>query len=338
MKPSVYFRTEGNENTGLGHLFRCLSLAEILQTAFTCIFILSSKTPRDLFEKINFSGAKPVYIDSLTEQQEVSWITSNLPSSSVVVIDSYHFSDEYFSWLVEKGYKTVFIDDQNKINTTAFGVINHIIGAERVQYKNTGKVQLLGTRYAILRKEFLQVKKKSSVKEKFVLERTLICLGGSDKNQVTNKIVRNLLADWPQLNISVLVGASFVGYAELNQYAAAGRITILKEKSAAEIIEAVSQASVAIITPGMISYEFFSVGIPALCGYISEYQQQVLDQFSTHSLVMDIADFNREKLNFALRSMTALITDKQLEAQRVMFDGQSGDRLVKAFQEIYDGA
>jgi UDP-2,4-diacetamido-2,4,6-trideoxy-beta-L-altropyranose hydrolase len=334
MKPSVYFRTEGNENTGLGHLFRCLSLAEILQPAFTSTFILTSKTPQALFERINFAGAKHVYIDSSSEQQEIEWIKSNVVRSGIIIIDSYILSDDYLDSLLSLGYKTVYIDDQAKSDVRSYAVINHIVGSEKIQYKNVNGTQLLGTKYAILRKEFL-THTKSEVKGDFSCENVLISLGGADQNQVTNKIVKNLLS-FPELKIDVLVGAGFKGLTELNQLAANGRVNILKELKASGIVDAVSRASVAIITPGMISYEFFSVGIPALCGYISKFQHEVVKQFSSYGLVADVEDFNGEKLNFALQSMSAAMANKQVEAQGRLFDGKSGNRLVEAFQKMYD--
>lgn len=329
MKPSVYFRTDGNESIGLGHIYRCLSLAGILQPAFESVFIFS-KTPRHLFEKIDFLKVKSMFIEHSDEQLEMQWIESSVPSSSLIVIDSYEFTDGYFRDLLQRGYKTVFVDDQNKINTEAYAIINHLVGSERNNYLKAKKI-FLGPAYAILREEFLKAVHKPSKK---IGESIFVSLGGADKDHVTNKVVKCLLTLGKKIN--VLIGAGFTGQQELEIISRANpRAKIFKEKPASEIIELISDSEFAVITPGMISYELFTIGIPAVCGYISSSQRQVVSQFEEHGLIANGDDFNEVSLMEAIDRLTLGLTDQMVSNQKKIFDGRSGERLVEVFKSMH---
>lgn len=334
----VYVRTDGSTTTGLGHLFRCLSLAEMLVSQFKIKFLLSAATPEEMFTKINFANVSYEYLDTATEEEEIDQLSALIKEDQLLVIDSYRFSNQYFLILKQRGLRTVVIDDQNNTSLEGLAVINHLVGSELVPYSPQIKFKLLGPAFAILRKEFLAAARQPSpVPWELILNRVIICLGGADPVNRTDHILVSLKRIIPHASIRIIVGAGYKGWSVLQESARAYTdVAILTGLNASEIIREVSVSNLAVITPGMISYEFFSVGIPCLCGYISSTQMHVVKQFEDCGLITNVGCFEFDDLMAGIQATTYEIAISQLATQRQLFDGKSNERLMTAFHEMYD--
>lgn len=332
MRPIVYFRADGNQTIGLGHLFRCLSLAQMLQPVFDTVFLLSHRTPTTLFHRINFAMARCEVIP--VGRQEIQWLTVNVPPVSLLVVDSYELDANYFRELQEAGIRIVYIDDQGQTDVPCYGLINHLVAADEIPYSRSISHLFLGPAFAILRKEFLDQSIKQNNRS-FDGSRIFVCLGGADPNQVTLRVLHALMPMRPAA-ADVLVGAAFVGTAGIEVLARhLPWIKLHRELSAGEIIELASSTSIAILTPGMISYELFALGVPTLCGYISDTQQRVVQQFENLGLVVSVGDFCGPALERGFVQLTPAKAILMVSKQQAIFDGLSGERLLRAFQEMY---
>ena len=93
LKRKIYFRSDGNVNIGLGHVFRCLALTEILNDYFECIFV--TRFVNDyIIEEIEKSCSD--YI-KLSEKNQVHFdeFISFVEKEDIIVLDNYFFTTKY---------------------------------------------------------------------------------------------------------------------------------------------------------------------------------------------------------------------------------------------------
>src|SRR2546428_2981769 len=173
MKSKVYIRVDGNQEIGLGHLVRCLALAQMLTPYFEITFACK-QIPVNMAKEISQSGLGFIVIQE--EEDFISLITDG----NIVVLDGYGFNSSFQKEIKRKNCKLVCIDDLHEKEFFADLVINHSPGVSSNDYRAQTYTQFaLGAKYALLRHSFLDQAKHQRKIDK--LETILICFGGSDK-------------------------------------------------------------------------------------------------------------------------------------------------------------
>jgi UDP-2,4-diacetamido-2,4,6-trideoxy-beta-L-altropyranose hydrolase len=107
LKRKIIFRVDGNANIGLGHLVRCMALAEMLRYDFTIHFIC-----HELHEKTR-AMLESVCQELTIIKDETESLAKFIASSDIVVLDGYNFNTDYQKQIKNSGCKLVCIDDLN---------------------------------------------------------------------------------------------------------------------------------------------------------------------------------------------------------------------------------
>src|SRR5687768_17599482 len=110
----IVFRADGNNHLGLGHIVRSLALVEMLNNHFTCVFF-TVEPSTEIKEMISDScqlQLLPIY-RSLTE--EITNVKKKLKNTDIVVLDGYHFDEQYQREIRSLVHKLVAIDDKAEI-------------------------------------------------------------------------------------------------------------------------------------------------------------------------------------------------------------------------------
>ncbi len=124
-----------------------------------------------------------------------------------LILDRYHFTPEYHRAVLNSGSRLLIIDDINHLpEYHADILLNQNLYAPDINYQtNGGTTVLLGTRYALLRRDF-RLKRKSR-RIPLHARKILVSLGGSDPDNITLKAVEALLRiDIPRLQVKIVVG------------------------------------------------------------------------------------------------------------------------------------
>lgn len=203
----IGIRADGNKKIGMGHIMRCLCIAEALRDiGCNVVFICAKDSHIEIVKQKQF----PVYIlenESLniSEIKLLEKLLSNDKLTSVLV-DSYDVTPDYFH-LLHKLTNIIYIDDLNLFDYDVDIIINYNIEAKIEDYISTAyksRKAYTGVRYFPLRKE-LFVNENKDIRTN--VKNVLLTTGSSDPYNCTKRILDSIEPDkYPDINFSALLG------------------------------------------------------------------------------------------------------------------------------------
>jgi len=344
MKPVAYIRCDGGTDIGMGHVVRCLALAQMLAEFFDVMFIVQ-ETDNTIYQWIEQHGFPYLTITRCKEENTcasllVDALNSIAKKGSIVVLDGYHFQTHHQHRLKEEGYRVVAIDDLHAWHHSADAILNHAPGMEGSVYKTESSTRLLlGADYALLRPTMLLAAKQvRTIKQ---IQHFLISMGAADEKNFTLFFAEILNTRFPNAHVHLLVSSINPNLDLLRAFAEAKteKVSVHLNLSTEELTKLLLQSDVVICPASTISMEACAAGCTLITGYTADNQRGILA-----GLIKDDACFSLG--NFAVLESTQTGTqlsswltnnstrEKQFEHQRKLIDGRSGLRIALAFLEI----
>lgn len=294
LKRKIYFRADGNANIGLGHVHRCLAMADILKNDFECIFVTCFVNDY-IIKEIEKSCSDYIKL-SEKNQEHFDEFISFVENEDIIVLDNYFFTTKYQRQIKDIGCKLICIDDMHDKHYVADVVINHGIGLKDEQFSVESYTKLcLGWDYALLRKPFLNVIPRNRIEQK----RCLICIGGADKHNITSNIIRLLEEVVSVKVIDVIIGSNFIFKSELQKVISNSKkeVNLFTSLSAKDVVNRMQIADFGILPASTISLEAVAVGMPFLVGFYADNQEEYY--YNLNSLTKNIGLGNLlELINF----------------------------------------
>ena len=325
----VILRADGNSTIGLGHFFRVLALAEILEEKFDCYIAITE--PNDFIkEQVLSVGAKIIELKENHGSEYVDFY-DNLHQGDIVVIDSYILGNDYQKKIRERGCIVIHIDDTFEEYPFADGVINHGIAANPDRYKNSSAAFFTGPDYGLLRKNFLQEAQKKKIKNNF--DTVFMCFGGADLHELTYKYSSFITKSITQIkNIHILLSSSYKGdIGKFSKLSGTATINVNQNLDSSEVIQLMNSCNFALISASNIAYECACTGLPMITGYYTDHQRDFYRALVEQSNIVglnELQNVTAEKLDQAI---TELIKSYDANASSLI-DGFQGDRFVQLFE------
>ncbi len=321
-KNKVFFRVDGNAQIGLGHMVRCVALAQMLNDAFDIIFVCR-EIPSQTTKELNANNFK------LYEVKDEPSFFEKIDNGAVVVLDGYHFDIEYQKQVKAAGAKLVCIDDLHDMEFVADLIINHAPGVFPGDYKARPYTQFaLGLDYVLLRPLFLQQAKKARTITS--VDTVLICFGGADPKNLTKKTLEIVLNAATFKKIIVVTGASYLfeqgiktltnSKASIEHYSAIGE---------AEMLALMLKADLAIVPSSGILFEVMAAGCKIISGYYADNQEILYKRLKNAGAFIPAGNFEQAEVETAIAE--ALKNEK---SALKLIDGQSGKNILRSFYNI----
>ncbi len=321
----VVFRLDADEKIGTGHLMRCFALAEKLKARNVFVLKKMRGTNNKIAEIVKNKGFEILFIDFSDEKNEIEKLkelNAEL-NSSAIVVDVYNRSENYFYELKNFG-RLIVIDDFAKLQLDADIIVNSNVFAKNMDYGNCSGRLLLGPKYALLRTEFENIKKRKIHGQ---VKTILIVFGGSDPNNATIKALR-ALREVKFLKI-IVVGKLFSNIPELKEELRNHQHLLYV--GAHNVSELMQKADLAISGAGTTMLELACTGLPALSIVQAENQKLVAEEFEKQGTSINLGnDINplilRKKIlelkNYALR-------EKMSASGQKLVDGKGAERVAE---------
>lgn len=283
-KHRIYFRADASATIGYGHFVRTLALADMLKDDFECTFFTTSPSAYQIGEIENVCTFVALNEDACNEG-----FLNQLSGVEIVVLDNYFFSTEFMNQIKARGCKLVHIDDIHDRHFNADLIINHGNATASMYNANPDTRFCIGPSYALLRKPFWERNTTNAPRK----GKWVICFGGSDQYNLTEKVVRALanIAD----EVVAIVGPD---YKHRDSLSSITYVNTLSSLSAEQMAYEFSTAENVVCSASSVSYEALACGSNVFAGYYVDNQQDFYKGLVTNNLITPLgylleADFDK---------------------------------------------
>jgi UDP-2,4-diacetamido-2,4,6-trideoxy-beta-L-altropyranose hydrolase len=281
---NLILRADASVAIGTGHVMRCLALAQAWQDAGGhAVFAVAETTPA-INERLRREGYETVGLAVAPGTHEDSDQTARLAADRLakwVVVDGYRFGADFQRALVASGLKVLFIDDNANCKYYAADLLlNQNVYAEAADYRNRAPATklLMGLRYALLRREFTQLRSWER-QIPTIARNLLVTMGGSDPTNLTPRVLQALeQIDIEHMNVRIAIGGSNPHRASLEKSASqiSGCVELLNDVQ--NMAELIASADVGVAAAGTVSWEICALGLPSLLVPVADNQMRAAEE------------------------------------------------------------
>lgn len=358
----IYFRCDSSDIIGVGHVMRCLTIADKLNKfGFECCFI-TSLSSGNIIHKIKLKSFNiinlPKYFfegdfDSLRESNSHKfksfenndfdniWVKrKQIKSENILIVDHYLLG---FDWQKKARLifdKIIVIDDLLNSPHDCDLIIDPNIRDPRelrnynLTFNKKSTPILSGSKYLIIRPEFQiernQIEKKLNKKKSEI--NLLIMFGGGDNNQHISAALNQLNKIHIKINIHLVVNNADYNHQKIDSLVQNNKkVSIYKFSD--QIHKVMSKCDVALGALGTTTWERCYLGIPALVFAVKKNQLGFLKYLVSQNIVFDLGGeitFEKIKKGFDYykvgKSQFKLIKKKLFK----IIDGNGLDRIVNS--------
>ncbi len=319
---TIFFRMDGGPQIGLGHVMRCLALADMLMPAYRCTFCIYQ--PGDYL--ISLLGEKGVSVLPLATQ-DIADFLALLPANSLIALDGYHFDETCQRRIKAAGHTLVFIDDLMTGHQVADVIINHTPGITEADYQAEPYTRFcFGTAYALVNPVFQPKPVRPDSRN------VLLNLGGADPQNMSRQLVEWLLSGDQELILRVVLGGAnphVHTFADL----LAGNVVMLRNLSVQDMASEMEQCRFAILSCSTVSYELATIGRPFIGIQTAGNQHYLARFFERKNLAAGIFTWPMPAARF-LETVQTITPDQGVAAQRQFLDGRSAERFKALFDDL----
>jgi UDP-2,4-diacetamido-2,4,6-trideoxy-beta-L-altropyranose hydrolase len=311
----VIFRVDASNQMGIGHLMRCLTLAEALRRRGVEVGFISREHPGNLCELLQQRAIPVVVLPAPKRSHEpisgcdyATWLGISQEEDAQQTIEA--LQGEYPDWLVVDHYgldvewerqlrphvrRLMVIDDLANRQHECDLLLdqNYSIGGES-RYAglvpDTCKL-LVGTRYALLRPEYALYRLAAKARKKKI-KTVFVYFGGPDPNNLTGLVLRALSnKDLSHLYVIVVIGINNL-HKEILEKQAHQRPETMLYSAREHLADLMSEADLAIGACGSTTWERMCVGLPAIVISISDNQRPAAEALKKRKLITYAGHFD----------------------------------------------
>jgi len=353
---NLFIRADVGTKIGTGHIMRCLTLAESLKKKFVDIYFISNKIPQNLADFIERKGYKVCNIHGYSYiegkkihpavkkksierdvNQSVEIISSHKNEENWLIIDHYGIDKKWEEKIRKYVDKIIVIDDlANRKHDCNVLIDQNFYKNMKVRYEKLvpkNCMQLVGPKYALLRSEFKNARKK--LKRKNRLCRIFVSFGGSDPTNQTAKVLLALKNLNLKCRIDAVVGNSNPHKDYVKRLCASIPFCLFHNKSE-NIASLMANADLAIGGGGSMTWERCCIGLPTIVSILSNNQQKLTEEVAEMGCVINLGYASKLTSNSfanALKKIEIKTLQKMSEKCLRLVDGNGTRRIVnKIFQ------
>lgn len=340
----IGIRAEGNETIGIGHIMRCLTLADAFRAQGESVLFLSNSC-HELLHKRGYDTVDcPLSFDSGPKEEECMKYLLKEHGISLLIVDGYQVTKEYLSML-KKMVHLAYIDDVNAFDYPVDDLINYNVFATEEFYGNSQNSSLkkyfLGPAYAPVRPEFSTIKKQSrSVvydgMSKCIDERktaavndlsVLISVGGTDAGGLSYLIAGRIKEMHPGWKLHVLCGP-FSRQKEALEALNDRYGGVYIHCNIPDVWEVMKLCDVAVSAGGSTMYELATMEKAIVTFYFVENQRRIAEGFAQRNGAISLGAYTEENRDEFLNALSECLETLWREEGRIHALGQRAGELV----------
>ena len=249
-RKKIMFRTVGRMKLGMGHIYRCLTLAFKL-TGHDIVFVTDKDSDIGI-DKINESNFPLIVVGSEDEFESV--LEREKPD--ILVNDILDTSVPYMTMVNRYAKRVVNFEDVGPGAKYADAVINAL-------YEKGEKLhnEYYGSKYFCIRDEFLEEEPSEFSEE---VENVIVIFGGADPSDLTGrlyKVVKEIHREHKNIRFHFLLGFA---YNHKDKIVTDEENNIFVHNDVRRVSSYMNKADLAITSQGRTVFELASMGVPSV--------------------------------------------------------------------------
>lgn len=306
----VIFRVDSGSHIGVGHLMRCITLAEEFYKQGLSVSFL---TKEHLGHSVNLIPEKfeiclisnPVqkdidnsnYKDWLGTSEEedaqaCNKIISNVTKRTLFVIDHYSLNKKFEKELV---VGNVFvIDDLMSREHYCDFLLDQNLSSDSEKYKelvDEKTTLFLGVEYALLRNEFKSLRDTYNLREK--PSTLLVSFGGSDVNSDTLKFLKAFVKIQNDIKVTIVLPESHKTYTEIKEVEKKNKDSVNLLGFTDKFSGLMAESDLFIGAGGSTSWERCCLGLPSIIVSTADNQKPICQALSDNGLSIYLGDSSK---------------------------------------------
>lgn len=342
----LYIRVDANKNIGAGHVMRCIAIAEALKSLKEDSVFITVEP--DAMAIIKENGFKCIKINGTWNNlnNEISQLNELIKKNHIekLLIDSYFITNEYLL-SVSEHTRIIYLGSLMVPLKNIKLLINYSSVYDETfyekNYSNKGTKTLLGVKYAPLRKQFQKLKPIDIDSVNSILLTT----GSTDKDNVTLKIINNLLKDeiFRKLKINVIIGTMNNHYNEIYKLKSYYN-NVFIHSNVHNMAELIRKNQLVITAAGTTLYELCPCGIPAVSFSIVKEQEKDGIKFDLDGIIPYAGSFancnqTEEVLTKIKGTLIGFIANTDIRSEKSLcmyqyIDGRGSLRIANAILQL----
>lgn len=336
----VIFRADGGKEIGMGHIVRCLALADGLrddESRLEILFITRHEEGKRAIEERDYRVIA-------AGDDEIARI-GNLANKETLLITDFLDTDRAYVSLIKEiaNPKVISIDNNTHLKRIDADMLINANVFDEGETKTIGLTRYyLGPKYMILRKEFeFAHGEQKGIKDK--VGRILVMSGGADfaNRSLILKSVRALNRIGEEVDIHLIVGPAFPYKNQLNDLLSKTNRHFYVSCNPPDLVGIMKTADMAITAAGITLYELAALGVPSIVipqvTPNTSHQDDIANNFEKYGACVNVGQSPNDEL--LLEKTALLITDKSLRAQlsdggKALVDGEGLRRVIGLISDL----
>jgi UDP-2,4-diacetamido-2,4,6-trideoxy-beta-L-altropyranose hydrolase len=352
----LLIRVDATTPIGSGHIMRCLALAQAWQAEGGQAIFLSHCESDALRQRITDEGMEfipfayphpdPRDLHTTLEilRKHFNAATGNqkakIGNNNWLVLDGYHFDAFYQQAVRAAGHCLLVIDDMAHLPAYHADILlNQNRGAEKLKYNcDPDTTLLLGSRYALLRQEFLAWRGwQREIPD--VAHKVLVTMGGGDPDNVTLKVIHALeQVDVDGLEAVVVVGGSNPHFQKLESAVHDLKVPVRLVQNVANMPELMAWADVAVTAGGSTCWELAFMGLPSVVLILAVNQRIIAEILDGDGFAVNLSWHTlREAGDVAHQLRAIILSSEKRESMsycgRQFVDGGGPMRVIRQLHD-----
>jgi UDP-2,4-diacetamido-2,4,6-trideoxy-beta-L-altropyranose hydrolase len=371
MNTKFHFRLDASAIIGLGHLYRCLALADYAVTHNIQSFFYIRTTTNNNFDLIQKHNHSLVFLSesnqlskidladenhSLTDwlgatQKEDSeeFLLKSLPlrkncSQNIIIVDHYGIEPTWEKSVCKHFdcYIKLCDSPEKSIGTIADIIIDQTAGRQTIDYSSIGFSNpciLAGQDFVLLSPKYISLN-EAEFSHKLSTEcklKILVSFGGTDPLNLNSRFLKLVANENPTFEYIVATGSSNAHLNNLKQ-----TISHLTQKNISiqlmingDMPNLLSSCHTAVGAAGNSSWERAYLGVPSIVVPFEENQKDIAHflQSNECAISVDLSNFNEIKRQFNYLSKDQHLRKRFTENSMKLIDGRGCERIIQSIKE-----
>lgn len=346
----LLIRADSYEAIGTGHVMRCIALGQAWKASGGNVLFVShcendalkSRFAEEDFDFVSLHTPFPHLDDLNTTMSILDNISSNgKRENTIVVLDGYHFDEDYQQKIKGAGFKLLCIDDYGHAGRYyADFILNQNLSAEMNLYPvhSPHSKFLLGPQYTLLRKEFWGWRTWKRIISPCA-RKIIITMGGADQHNDTLKIIHALRGvEIPDMEVVVLLGPANSRKAEIETALKASPFESRLLVAYHKMPEIMAWADIAISAGGSTSWELAFMGVPSLLVIAAKNQEPICQKIEESGAAYCLGWHDKITSDSLSRAVQSLSENYEARSSmsargRDLIDGNGAREVVRVLRQ-----